>query len=655
MFPPHFRRPFLMTQQHRSHAWLALLIAAATALYWGGLSGPFVLDDRWNLTTIELWQAGEQPWQLSLFPFNHPLLLTRPVSMASFMLSAWLGGGVEAFPFKLGNLVTHLLCGVLGWWLLRRLLRLDPRLAPRADVWALVAIAIWLLHPLQVSTVLYVVQRMAQLATLFTLAAVAVYLVARQRLQQDRPSVARWLLFGLFPLLFVLGLLSKQNAAIAGFLCLVLELAYFRRPERGRNDLRAFFGVFVALPVLATLALLALRPQTLLAGYADWDFTLGQRLLTQPRALLDYIGMWFVPRGPRMGLYTDAYPVSTGLLSPPSTVLAILVLMAITGLAIVMRKRAPSVFAGWFFFLVAHAVESTFLPLEMYYEHRNYLPSLGLLLMAIGLVDAVARRFGQIDLLGQRLAMPILVAFAAVLAFSTFSQASLWKTMDGILTNALAQQPVSHRAHMDAALLTLSRQNFSAARRLNQTLTQSEDPAMERTGHFLSVLTDCVEMRSSVREDLEAAERSMASRLNLFDLHVLRALETVTRQGDCGEVSSGDIARTFSHMADISAQANDGSDLEMMTRHYAARLHARAGDWTSAAQQSHEVWQRYGYLPSGTLLAKAYLRLDRTEEAASLLDSLQQAHASSDGSGSEELSQLRADVISASERRRPSH
>src|SRR5690606_27089405 len=127
-------------------------------------------------------------------------LLARPVSMASFMLSAWLGGGIEAFPFKLGNLIVHLLCGVLGWWILRRLLQLDARLAQRADTWALFAAAIWLVHPLQVSTVLYVVQRMAQLATLFTLASVAVYLIARQQLDDRRTWQSRAGLFLLFPL-----------------------------------------------------------------------------------------------------------------------------------------------------------------------------------------------------------------------------------------------------------------------------------------------------------------------------------------------------------------------------------------------------------------------------------------------------------------------
>ncbi|MCY0536413.1 hypothetical protein, partial [Klebsiella pneumoniae] len=64
----------------------------------------------------------------------------------------------------------------------------------------------------------------------------------------------------------------------------------------------------------------------------------------------------------------------------------------LTGASLAARKRAPSIPAGWFFFLVAHLVESSFLPLEMYYEHRNYLPSFGLLLAATGLLEILLRR-----------------------------------------------------------------------------------------------------------------------------------------------------------------------------------------------------------------------------------------------------------------------
>ncbi|MGO4780774.1 hypothetical protein AB4084_35380, partial [Lysobacter sp. 2RAB21] len=91
-------------------------------------------------------------------------------------------GGHNPYAYKLGNLIVHLLCGFVGWQVIRRFLAEDPRLSMRADMLASVVVALWLLHPINASTVLYSVQRMAQLSTLFVLLSLWTYLAARQQL-----------------------------------------------------------------------------------------------------------------------------------------------------------------------------------------------------------------------------------------------------------------------------------------------------------------------------------------------------------------------------------------------------------------------------------------------------------------------------------------
>src|SRR5262249_37581770 len=137
-----------------------------------------MFDDLPNLNPVESWLAGQMSWQ-SVMLDNQSGMLGRPVSMASFLLSAELWGH-NPFSYKLGNLIVHLACGLLGWQVVRRLLALDPRLAARADLLATVVAGLWLLHPINVSTVLYSVQRMAQLSTLFVLASLWAYLAARR-------------------------------------------------------------------------------------------------------------------------------------------------------------------------------------------------------------------------------------------------------------------------------------------------------------------------------------------------------------------------------------------------------------------------------------------------------------------------------------------
>ena len=396
--------------------WLCCAAAATAALYWAGLDGPFLFDDPANLAVFRDWYHGRVDWRFAVFGRND-LLSARPLSMASFLLTVALGGP-GPLPYKLGNIFIHLVCGLLAFRVLQRALAADEALSARARLLAAIAVALWWLHPIQVSTVLYSVQRMAQLAALFALAAVLAYWVGRARLATGRTRSAIALLFLAFPLLLVCGVLSKQSAAIAPLLCLALELAYFRGPRP--HAVKAFFGLFLALPLAGAALALAWSPELLTRGYADWDFSLSQRLLTQARALLSYSGSLLWPRGEQMSLFSDDFALSTGLFSTPSPLPALLALAIVSAAAVALRRRAPSVFAGWFWFLAAHSVESSVLPLEMYYEHRNYLPSLGLALALIGCLALLPKRTGA-----QLQPLPLVLAAAilcALLAGSTWGR-----------------------------------------------------------------------------------------------------------------------------------------------------------------------------------------------------------------------------------------
>ena len=169
-----------MTQTFSPRLLLIAAMLLTTALYWAGLKGPFVLDDFENFVGLQRWLAGQDTWQSVIFG-QQSLLTARPLAMASFLLSASLGG-MTPFAFKLGNLLVHLLCGALVWQVVRLAARQDTVLSERAEGIAVAVAALWLLHPFNASTVLYAVQRMTQLGTLFALAAVWTYLSARTEL-----------------------------------------------------------------------------------------------------------------------------------------------------------------------------------------------------------------------------------------------------------------------------------------------------------------------------------------------------------------------------------------------------------------------------------------------------------------------------------------
>lgn len=625
----------------RTKLLFCLAMAASAALYWPGLFGPLVFDDYWNLAPVYRWYAGKDSWFVALLPNSDSIIFSRPLAMGSFMLTTWLGGSDSTFPLKFGNLVIHLFCAVLGWQILLRSMREDPRLSPNAAFVAVVATTFWLIHPLHVSTVLYAVQRMAQLSALFTLAAVIVYLVARRQLIAGRLCAAILNLFVSIPLLVAAGVLSKQNAAIAPFLCLVLELAYFHGQSQHRRVLVIFYGLFVALPILAVAAILITAPQRILAGYGELEFTLIQRLLTQPHVLLDYIGMWFVPRGPLMGLYTDDFPISTGLLSPSVTLWAIVIMAAISALAILMRKRIPSFFAGWFFFLVAHGVESTFLPLEMYYEHRNYLPSLGLLLAVAG---AGSFFMGKLKPQWQRLRSFMLVGLtglALVLAFTTLGRVLVWQTEESMVNQGLLHHPDSLRLRLDRTALALRTKDYSdAVATLTPLLTHS-DPRHRLVGRMDLIAVNCARGMPVDPQEFELAVADAQPVLTVNEVSVAILLDSLTRNGYCKSIPPGEIAGYLAQMVDAASSQPENTNNKSTIRRITAQIYIRAGMWHEAERQAEIGWEAFQTMPLGVTLARCYLENGKHTQAVEVMAELKRMVRPLDKQWQQELTVLR--------------
>lgn len=423
----------------------AVLLAVAL-LYWQGLPGPWLLDDMSNLGALSLLDNPDLAWQ-EIFTNNRSGLLGRPVSMLSF-IADYQAYGLSSEGFKYTNLLLHLLCTCLVFWLILELGRgLNDQHLPMAA--ALVATAFWAAAPLLVSTVLYVVQRMAQLACLFSLAGLLAYTIGRHKGARKKwtgrllqvSSIAIWL---------PLAALSKENGLLLPALLLCIEFFIFR--FRGDADERrwliTYFVITCGLPAITALIWLALHHQQIVSGYGVRDFSLAQRLLTEPRVLADYVQQFFVPHGGRMGLYQDDFPISTGLFKPLTTLYFIAALFLSVAICFTARSRAARALAfGWMFFLIGHLLESTIIALEIYFEHRNYLPSIGLAGGVALALDQALQKPG--DRRGLLMAGVLLTATSAV---ASYQRTSTWGNFDVMLESALAYHPDSTRLQSDVAI-----------------------------------------------------------------------------------------------------------------------------------------------------------------------------------------------------------
>jgi protein O-mannosyl-transferase len=593
-----------------------LLLAAAVItvlVYWTGLSGPFLMDDHVALKPIASWLAGTVPLGEEVLFNNTSWLTHRSLSMATLAANAaWLGYGPASF--KLGNLAVHLACGLAAYGWLSSLLARDPGIAHRGHLVAALLAAAWLLHPLNVSTVLYAVQRMAQMATLCCLLGMWLYVHVRTDMQnQHRTRDWFYLLLGI-PMLTLAGIQGKQNAAVLPLLCLVIELAYFQRPRDWPASVRTFFATTVAFPAILGALVLLLRPQALLADYGLYEFGVVDRLLSEARVLCDYLRLLLVPYPPAMGVYTDDFAASTGLLSPPTTLLSISVLAVLSAISIRWRASLPSLSAGWFVFLVGHAVESSLLPLELYYEHRNYLPAFGVLLAVAGLVGAAGRRLDALGIRSGRIGWVAVAAALAVLALQTHGRARVWGDAATLATSALRAHPDSVRAHLGYLSIAVTNEPAVYERALDATFRSSNRRVRASAGMF-RLIVNCERGQKSVPADLLWVTEEYPAHIDILESVGYRTLATHASNKGCPGLGEATIADALVSVVDRAKAQPESVIFKWAIRNDAARLYARVRAWDDALRQAQIAWKHSGNTEIAEVLVLALLEKGEIDHA----------------------------------------
>lgn len=577
-----------MTRNARNAAvLLAASMLIAVAAYLPGLSGPFLLDDESNLSAIPLWLSDHLGLQALLFDRGAGTL-GRPVSMASFALNAWLGGYTPT-SLKIGNLIIHLLCGLMIFCLAQRLFRRDPDLSSRASLCAALVASLWLLHPLHASTVLYVVQRMAQLSALFILLGLWFYVSQREHMEQGKVASAGWLLLGGISCLTLLAFLAKENGILLPLLCAIIEVAYFsnRRPW----PVRFFLATYVAVPLVGVFALFFIKYQTIVGWYGSRDFTLSERMLSQGRALCDYLWKILVPNPPTMGVYTDDFIGSTSLFHPPTTIVSILVLLALSIGAWRWRLKLPSVFFGWFFFLAAHALEASPIPLELYFEHRNYLPSMGIVVACVALAYASGRWLSKRELRPAFIGIPMFAGLLLLLAAGSHGRSRVWQSELLIAESSLIAHPHSLRANAAVLSSAIARNDRKRVEQVLENLFASPHARHRSLGHLYRLYASCLMQGDASPSDLQAFSQKTPIPLTLAETVPLRFLYAATEKGRCGSISDGQIGTALNALADRASTQPDNIRPKIVIRYFAAQFFVRSRNWQAALRPARLAWQ----------------------------------------------------------------
>ena len=453
-------------------AWIVLLLLVFL-VYQPGLSGSFVFDDFPNIVEsgpiiLKSLSASEIS-RVALSGNAGPLL--RPVSILSFSFNIY-SGGMNPWHLKLTNIFIHVLC-TIGTGLLAS--RFFTALIWKKNchelstkdkdiiIWgSWLAAAIWGLHPLNLTSVLYIVQRMTSLAALFGIIAAAIYINARMssaftvNIYSSTKRVA--LQYSAVVFFIALSVFSKENGILFIPLIILIELYLFEFKINGKTihplNLPLDRWVKYSIILLAICTVIWIAPEVAKnIRVPNRDFSVYERLLTQSRAILFYLSEFFFPQISRMSLYHDDIEISRSIFQPLTTFWSISFLILISFLCYAFRKKYPLITFSWLWFIFSHSMESSFYPLELVHEHRNYFATTGFCLA----MSWFAVRF----FLNSRSKLRFfLVPYLILLSLSTSVRALEWSSPFEFSAMEASRHPLSMRANYQLAgdLLSLAEQ-----------------------------------------------------------------------------------------------------------------------------------------------------------------------------------------------------
>lgn len=415
-------------------------------VFFPGVNGGFIFDDGPNIVNnpaLHLTEMNVAALHAAIYSFL-PGGGTRILPELTFALDFWRAGGLDPAAFKCTNIIIHAITTLVLTGFFRQLLVSLAWNERHAMIASIVMALIWALHPIQISSVLYVVQRMQTFATLFVLASLWAYL--KMRLAQIRKERSRkyFVLFGLFG---VLGLACKEDAAALPVYILLIEWIVLRF-EPKQSPFGLALRKWYAIAFVAGIFVYAF---VIVPHYWSWgpypgrDFSSYERLLTQGRVLVMYLWQILLPLPDHMPFYYDDFQVSRGFFDPATTFVAILMIVALMILAWHVRMRRPLLSVGIFLFFAGHFITSNVIGLELAFEHRNGFPLVGAVLALTDIFMVIKRRLGA----GAAYSTITCGLILAFLAGGAFSRAKIWGDELALASWHSKIAPESPRAWLD--------------------------------------------------------------------------------------------------------------------------------------------------------------------------------------------------------------
>jgi tetratricopeptide (TPR) repeat protein len=439
-----------------------LLSVILILIYSNSFDCSWHFDDYANIVNNETVHINSLSWvqlEKSLHGIVNSGRWSRPLSYLSFSLNYYFNG-LDLFGYHLVNLIIHTLTAFFLYLFILNVLTLPifkDQYRQNAHDIALLSAIFWSVNPLQVGAVTYIVQRMASMATLFYILSMYFYLKGRLADRTGRRAA-------LFLLSFLMGILSigsKENSAMLPVSLVLFDLILIQgfTVENIKKNLK--FAVPVILITLSTGFLFFEDISAIIGDYSKRPFTGWERLISQPRVILFYISLLLYPITPRL-MFIHDIDVSKSLFDPWTTILSIMIILAVLFIALMKAQRWPLICYCVIFFFLNHAIEGSFISLEMAFEHRNYLPSI-LFFIPISLFFVeLLNRYKHRSTMRYFFALA-LASLIMLQGITVYIQNNIWKDEISFWHDNVEKAPRVHHARQNLAAAYFSAGRFSDA------------------------------------------------------------------------------------------------------------------------------------------------------------------------------------------------
>lgn len=412
-------------------------------------------DDFNNILQNENIRISSLSWEEIKKTFLSPNSgkYSRSLALFTFALNYAISG-YDTTSYHVVNISIHIICSIFVYLIFLHTLFLYRRSVGSPNVHisdqciVLLGTILWAIHPIHTQAVTYIVQREASMAAMFYMVAMYCYI----RFRQSQVKIARVIFIFLVFFFWLMGLGTKENVAMLPLVILGYEVAFYRRSIF--KDKKFFIIITIIFIVVSTSAFLFMRGGIISymeSLYAPRVFTMWERLITQPIILSRYIFLLFCPIADFLVLESDIAH-SSSLISSPVTLFANLFIFLITILSLVFLKKFPLLSFAFYFFIINHLVESSIIGLELYFEHRNYLPSMFIYFAASYYFVKLLSFYHRYDKLFMQGLLVCAMTFIIISeGNATFLRNDVWRDEISLHSDTIEKAPVNPRPYIAIA------------------------------------------------------------------------------------------------------------------------------------------------------------------------------------------------------------